>query len=76
MTIPITVHSVGLKTVIISAIFTALAFVIVSLRLYTRLRVVRTPGAEDAIILAALVSYMLYCLLKAVADSADTDSFR
>ncbi|KAJ4378644.1 hypothetical protein N0V86_005514 [Didymella sp. IMI 355093] len=37
----------GQQAVVISATFTALALIVVSLRLYTRLFLVRSPGVED-----------------------------
>lgn len=49
----------GRQAVVISAVFTALAFVIVSLRLYTRLFLVRSPGVEDYGVTLAMVSYSM-----------------
>ncbi|KAJ4392854.1 hypothetical protein N0V91_011230 [Didymella pomorum] len=37
----------GRQAVVVSTIFTVLAFIIVSLRLYTRFFLVRSPGVED-----------------------------
>lgn len=46
----------GLQALNVSASFTALAFFIVCLRLYTRFFVVRCPGAEDYGIIIAMIS--------------------
>lgn len=47
----------GRQAVVISSVFTALAFVIVALRLYARFFLVRSPGIEDyGIILAMMCS--------------------
>lgn len=47
------------NTVAIFSIFTGLATVAVALRLITRLRVVRTAGWDDWLIVLALVCYSL-----------------
>ena len=49
----------GQQAVVISTVFTALAFVIVALRLYTRFFLVRSPGVEDYGIILAMVSRLL-----------------
>ncbi|KAL6704306.1 hypothetical protein ACN47E_008370 [Coniothyrium glycines] len=47
----------GRHAVVVSSVFTALAFIVVALRLYTRFFLVRSPGTEDyGIILAMLCS--------------------
>jgi hypothetical protein len=46
----------GRQAVVVSATFTALAFIIVSLRLYTRFFLVRCPGVEDYGVTLAMVS--------------------
>lgn len=47
----------GRQAVIVSSVFTALAFVIVALRLYARFFLVRSPGIEDYGIILAMVSF-------------------
>lgn len=46
----------GRQAVVASTTFTALAFIVVSLRLYTRLFLVRSPGVEDYGVTLAMVS--------------------
>lgn len=46
----------GRQAVEVSAVFTALAFIVVSLRLYTRFFLVRNPGVEDYGVTLAMVS--------------------
>lgn len=46
----------GLQVLIVSGIFLTFATVVVLLRLWTRISVLRAPGADDAIIAASLVS--------------------
>ena len=53
----------GQQAVVISTVFTALAFVIVALRLYTRFFLVRSPGVEDYGIILAMVSRLLILAL-------------
>ncbi|KAF3049938.1 hypothetical protein E8E11_009937 [Didymella keratinophila] len=45
----------GRQAVVVSATFTTLAFIIVSLRLYTRFFLVRSPGVEDYGVTLAMV---------------------
>jgi hypothetical protein len=44
----------GLQTVVVSAVFLALAIIVVLLRLVTRLYIVKTPGLDDGFMLFAL----------------------
>lgn len=45
----------GRQAIVISSVFTVLAFVIVVLRLYARFFLVRSPGVEDYGIILAMV---------------------
>jgi hypothetical protein len=47
----------GRQAVEISAVFTALAFIVVALRLYARLFLVRCAGLEDYGIVLAMVRF-------------------
>lgn len=49
-------NSRGREAVIISSVFTGLALIIVILRLYTRLYILRCAGVEDLGIALAMVS--------------------
>jgi hypothetical protein len=63
----------GQQAVVISATFTALALVVVSLRLYTRLFLVRSPGVEDYGVSLAMVSKPVEP--EAIVSLMETDMF-
>lgn len=45
--------------VAISSVFTGLAVLVVALRLYTRIHLVKAPGLDDLIIFVALVCILI-----------------
>jgi hypothetical protein len=59
-------NSRGRHAVEISTVFTVLAAITVTLRLYTRFFLIRHPGIEDYGILLAMV--LLFATMKALTD--------
>lgn len=51
-----------MRAVIISTIFTGLSILFVGLRLWTRIKLVNSPGKDDILIFAALVRFYCPCV--------------
>lgn len=58
----------GNSVLIVTIVFSALAFVVTCLRLYTRFKITCSPGIDDILIVVALVSCTILMALLADSD--------